>query len=265
MKAKINGIDLAYIDEGQGIPLLLVHGYPLSNAMWEPQVEALSKEFRVIAPDLRGHGETEAPAGPYTMELMADDLKGLLDHLNIDQAVIGGFSMGGYITFAFYRKYRERVRGLILADTRPQPDTPEARQGRTNSAELARREGAGAIADQMLPRLLSQDALQSKPQLAQKVRQIMASNSVNGIVGDLMALAERPDSVPLLPEIHCPTLIIVGEQDALTPVADSHLMAERIPNARLEILPKAGHLSNLEQPELFNQAVGSFLASFAPK
>ena len=263
MKTQINGLDIAYTDQGKGTPILFVHGYPLNKAMWEPQVKDLSTTFRVITLDLRGHGESSAPLWFSTMEMFADDIRALLDHLSIKKAVIAGFSMGGYVAFAFYRKYRDRVQGLVLADTRPQPDSPEGKQGRFKTAQTAQKDGAGAIAEAMLPKLLTPKTIETRQDLAQKARQMMAGTPVTGIAADLMAMAERLDSVPLLSEIQCPTLIIVGEQDGLTPPADAKLMAEKIKGAKLEMIPHAAHLSNLEQPEAFNQAVRKFLESLS--
>lgn len=258
-KVSVDGVEIAYAEAGSGLPVLFVHGYPLNKSMWDPQVQELSRGYRCITVDLRGHGESDAPLWYATMDMFANDLAKLLDHLNVPQAVICGFSMGGYVTFAFYRQFRERVRALILADTRPQADTPEARQGRFAAAQTAHRQGVGAIADAMVPRLLSPASVQGRPDLVQRVRAIIESMPVTGIAADLMAMAQRPDSTPLLPEIRCPTLIIVGEEDAITPVADSQLMAERIPGAQLVTIPGAGHLANLEQPEAFNRAVRDFL------
>jgi len=261
MKVQLNGVEIAYTDQGKGTPILFVHGYPLSRAMWDPQVKGLSSNFRVITLDLRGHGESEAPLWFYTVEMFADDIRALLDHLSIDQVVLAGFSMGGYVTFAFYRKYRNRVKALILADTRPQADSPEGKQGRFKTAQTAHKQGAGVIADAMLPKLLTPQSIQSRNDLVQNVRKIITGTPVAGIAGDLMAMAERPDSVPLLSEITCPTLILVGEQDGLTPPADAKLMAEKIKKSQLETIPAAAHLSNLEQPDHFNKAVGKFLGS----
>ncbi len=263
MKAQINGLDIAYTDQGKGTAILFIHGYPLNKAMWEPQVKDLSTAFRVITVDLRGHGESSAPLWFCTMEMFADDIRALLDHLSIKKAVIAGFSMGGYVAFAFYRKFRDRVQGLVLADTRPQPDSPEGKQGRFKTAQTAHKDGANVIAEAMLPKLLAPKTLETRPDLVQKARQIMIGTPVTGIAADLMAMAERPDSVPLLSEIQCPTLVIVGEQDGLTPPADAKLMAEKIKAAKLEIIPNAAHLSNLEQPEAFNKAVRKFLESLS--
>ena len=260
-KATIGGIEIAYTDAGDGLPIVFIHGYPLNRTMWDAQVRALSSEARCIAIDLRGHGESQAPFWLTTVDTYAGDVRGLLDHLGIDRAVICGFSMGGYVALAFYRTHAARCRGLVLADTRAQPDSPEAKQARFQTAITAQTRGASAIADAMLPRLLTQKSVESRPDLVERVRVMIQSTPVQGIAGDLMAMAERPDSVPLLPSVSVPTLIIVGDADALTPPADARLMADRIPDARLAVIPGAAHLSNLEEPEAFNQAVSDFLHS----
>ena len=259
--ATINGLNLAYTDQGRGSPVVLLHAFPQNRAMWTPQVEALSKTNRVIAPDFRGFGESDAPPGSYTLGQFADDIAGLLDHLAIQRAVFVGLSMGGYTLFAFYQKYPDRVKGLVLADTRAQADTEEGRAGRLAMAQTAQARGAGAIADIMLPKLLSPVALQTGPDLVQRVRTTIEQTPISGIVGALMAMAGRPDSVALLAQIACPTLIITGELDGPAPPSDGKLMAERIPGARLEIIQQAGHLANLEQPEAFNRALQLFLQS----
>ncbi|MFQ5992421.1 MAG: alpha/beta fold hydrolase [Nitrospiraceae bacterium] len=261
MRAQINGIQLAYSDEGRGTPIVFLHAFPVNRTMWAPQVEAFSARYRVITVDLRGHGESDAPLWPASMEQFADDVNALLDHLSIPTAVIAGLSMGGYVTFALYRKYSQRVRALVLSNTRAQPDTEEGRAGRFQMAQLAYTKGAMAIAEAMLPKLLSSASLQSNPALVDKVRAMITVTSLGGIAGDLMGMAERPDSVPLLGSLACPTLVIGGEQDVATPPTDARFMAERIPGARLEIIPGAGHLSNLEQPAAYNRAVQSLLSS----
>ena len=263
MDAQINGLTLAYTDEGTGTPVVFVHGFPLNRSMWAPQVQALSRQHRVITVDLRGHGESDAPLWRYTMEQFADDLTGVLDHLSIQQAVMAGLSMGGYILFALYRKYANRVNALILSDTRAQPDTDEGRAGRFNMAQSAYTQGSGAIADVMLSKLLCPASLHTRPELVQQVRGMITAMTLGGIAGDLMGMADRPDSVPLLRTITCPTLIIVGELDLATPPSDARVMSEQIPGAQLKIIPGAAHLPNLEQPEAFNDAVRSFLASIA--
>ncbi|MBX3349226.1 MAG: alpha/beta fold hydrolase [Nitrospira sp.] len=258
MLAQVNNISLAFNDLGTGLPLVFLHAFPLNRTMWAEQEKGLSAQFRVITIDLRGHGESDAPLWHYSLDQAADDVRSLLDHLSIRQAVFIGLSMGGYIALAFYRKYAERVKGLVLADTRAQADTEDGKRARFEMAQLAYRQGAGAIAEIMIPKLLSPATIQTRPELVQRVRTMIEGTQMSGIAGDLMAMAERPDSQPLLTQILCPVQIIVGELDLPTPPADARLMAERIPDARLAVIPGVGHLSNLEQPELFNEAIRSF-------
>ena len=259
MRAHINGINLAYTDEGKGLPVVFLHAFPFNRTMWEPQVKALSPRYRVITVDLRGHGESDAPLWRYTLDLFADDVKGLLDHLGVQQTVLAGLSMGGYLSFAFYRKYPERVKALVLADTRAEADKPEIATWRYNLAQKVYKEGAKAVVDDMGPKLLSPEAYRTKPALVEQVRAISLSAPMSGIVGDLMAMAERPDSTPLLAQITCPTLVLVGREDVLTTPEENKRIADGIKGARLEVIPEAGHMSNLEQPEAFNRAVTTFL------
>ena len=233
VQAHVNGITITYNDRGTGLPLVFLHAFPLNRSMWAQQEDALFSQFRIITIDLRGHGESDAPLWRYTLEQSADDVCALLDRLSIQQAIFTGLSMGGYILFAFYRKYATRVKGLILADTKGQADTAEGKEGRFQMAQTAYKKGPSAIADIMLPKLLSPTTIQTNPDLAQQVRAMIEGNQISGIVGDLMAMAERPDSIPLLKQITCPTQIIVGELDQATPPSDSKLMAEQIPNANL--------------------------------
>lgn len=257
--ARINGIELAYSDRGEGEAIVLVHGFPLNRAAWAPQLEALSPSTRVIVPDLRGHGDSEAPLWHYTMPMFADDLAGLMDHLGIERAVMCGLSMGGYILFSFYGKYPERVSALILADTRAGADTPEVREGRFQMAQTAYRKGMGPVADAMMPKLLRTAGAVRNSGREETLRKIITSNPPAGIIGDLMAMAERPDSTPVLPGIKCPTLVIVGQEDVATPPDEAERMASLIPKARFEVIPEAAHLSNFENPEAFNRTCLGFL------
>jgi 3-oxoadipate enol-lactonase len=258
MQTHINGITLAYSDRGTGLPIVFLHAFPLNRSMWAQQEDALCAQFRVITIDLRGHGESDAPLWRYTLEQSADDVNTLLEQLLIQQAVFVGLSMSGYILFAFYRKYAARVKGLILADTKAQADTAEGKDGRFQMAQIAYQKGPSAIADLMIPKLLSPHTIQTKLDLVQQVRAMIENNQISGIAGDLMAMAERPDSIPLLKQITCPTQIIVGELDQATTPSDAKLMAEQIPHVRLTIIPNAAHLTNMEQPDAFNHIVAAF-------
>lgn len=258
MHTQVSNITIGYSDQGTGLPIVFLHAFPLNRSMWATQELLLSLQFRIITIDLRGHGESDAPLWRYTLEQSADDVSALLDHLGIQRALFVGLSMGGYILFAFYRKYADRVKGLILADTKAQGDTEEGKNGRFQLAQIAYKKGSSAIADVMIPKLLSPATIQTNPDLVHQVRAMIEGNQISGIAGDLMAMAERSDSVPLLSQIICPTQIIVGELDQATPPSDAKLMADQIPYARLAIIPNAAHLSNLEQPEAFNQIVVAF-------
>ncbi|MDR4494761.1 MAG: alpha/beta fold hydrolase [Nitrospirales bacterium] len=259
MKAVINGITLGYTDRGNGTTLVFIHAFPLSKSMWLPQVDALKDSCRVITLDLRGHGESDTMLWNWTLDDYAADVIGLLDHLGIAQAVFIGLSMGGYTVFSLCRHFADRVHAIVLADTRAQADTEEGKAGRRGMAQIAFNEGASAIADLMIPKLLAPSTIQRQPDMVEQVRQMILQTPSVGIVADLMAMAARPDSTDLLTLITCPTLILVGEQDVATPVAESRYMADRIPGATLVTIPEAGHLSNIEQPRAFNHALETFL------
>lgn len=254
--------DMAYRRQGQGIPLVLVHGFPLNSRMWLPQLQELSQYFTVIAPDLRGHGCSSQPdwspdhPQPYSMDLLADDLARLLDVLEISEPVIlGGLSMGGYIALAFQRRYPQRLAGLLLAATRPGPDSPAAKEAREKSATQAMGSGVSAIAEAMLPRLLAPAAYTANPDLIETCRSIMLEISLGAVVGDLLGMHQRPDSNPQLAAIRVPVLVVHGDADQIIPVAEAQAMAAAIPGAKLVILPGAGHMVNLEASRAFNQAV----------
>ncbi len=257
MHAHINGIQLVYEDRGLGTPIVLIHGFPFRGAMWQPQVAGLVEQYRVIVPDLRGFGDSEVPPGTYTMDVFADDIAGLLDELGIEQAIIGGLSMGGYIAFAFLRRYAERVRGLVLADTRALPDTEEGRAGREVNVRLVESNGPGALADKVLPNLLAPAA---PMELHAQVRGFIEQTQPQGIIGALRGMAQRPDSSDLLPTITVPTLVVVGSDDILSPPEEMRTLHNATPGSRFVVIPGAGHLAPLEQPDAFNAALHDFLA-----
>jgi 3-oxoadipate enol-lactonase len=265
MRIQVNGISLGYEEWGSGKPIVLLHAFPCNRSMWAPQISALIQghEFRVITPDFRGFGESEVPEGPYLMETLADDIAALLDALHIEACFLGGLSMGGYVALAFYRAYPTRVHALILADTRAQADTPEGRAIREETAQLVERTGSHSIAERFLPRLLCPETLQEPIGTMSRLQAMIEAAPPPGIAGALRGMALRPDSTNLLPQIACPTLVLVGEEDSLTPPDDARLLAESIPNARLVTIPRAAHLANMEQPEIFNQALVAFMEEIA--
>jgi len=256
---RVDDIQLAYTDTGMGLPVVLLHGYPFNRSLWTEQVNALSNSYRVITPDLRGLGESDAVPGAATMNRMARDVAALLDQLEISRAVVGGLSMGGYVALAFYKQFRSRVRALILADTRAQADTEEGKQKRFEQAEKARAEGMAGIADSMLPKLLTPETVSKRPEVVKRVRDMMLKTKPEGAAAALRGMAERDDQTPLLAKITVPTLILVGAEDAITPVGDSEQMHQAIAGSRLVVLENAGHVSNLERTDEFNQALLEFL------
>jgi 3-oxoadipate enol-lactonase len=257
--ARVRGIELAYTDEGRGPVVLMLHGFPFDRSMWRGQIEKLSSSFRVIAPDLRGHGGTTVTSGPSTMEEVAEDVSALLDELNVPRAVLCGLSMGGYVALALYRAHPERVRALVLADTRPQADTEDARRAREENARRALSEGMQPIADAMLPKLLSPRTRESAPEVIARVREMMLGVNAEGAAAALRGMALRRDQTDLLSKIDVPALVIVGSEDAVTPPADAEAMRERIEGSRLVIIEGAGHVSNIERPEEFDRALVEFL------
>jgi 3-oxoadipate enol-lactonase len=253
---------MEYEERGKGIPLIFIHGYPLNKTLWEPQFDALSDVARVIAPDLRGHGGSDPVPGIYTMRLMAEDIKELIDNLKIEQPVIlCGLSMGGYICFEFMRNYPHKLKGMILAATRATADSIEAKVSREEAAATAQERGSEAIANMLLPKMLAPVTYEKRPDVVERARNLMVNISTQAIVGDLMGMKNREDSTPFLKDINTPVLILHGGDDQIIPRAEVDLMKNEFKAAKLEILPEAGHLLNIEQPDLFNQAVRKFIQS----
>jgi len=244
---------------GDGPALLFLHAFPLGLFMWEGQAQAFAATHRVIRFDARGFGATPAGDGPLSMERIADDAALLLDHLGIGQAVVAGCSMGGYVAFAMVRRHRDRLRGLVLQNTRPGGDTLEARGNRGVLAARVLKEGSGAAADAFLPRLLGETTRRARPQLEAELRAAILKTSPRAIANALLGLGARADSTPTLREIAVPTLVLGGIEDVLTPPAESEAMAAAIDGSQLLILPAAGHLANLENPEAYNAALAGFL------
>jgi pimeloyl-ACP methyl ester carboxylesterase len=262
MRTTFNNLTLVYQTAGRGRPLLFIHGYPLSRKLWAGQLRGLAPHAQALAPDLPGFGDSAPQPGPCTVERLADDCVAFLEALGIAQpAVVCGLSMGGYVALAFYRKYAARTAGLILAATRPGADTAEGKAARDKTAALAQEHGAEAIAKAMLPKMFAPATYTAHPELVERGRQIMLSASTPGIVGALQAMRDRPDATPLLAKIKVPTLIVHGAQDQIMPLSEPETMHRLIANSHLVILPKSGHLPNLEQPRAFNQAIRNFLGT----
>lgn len=251
-------VNLRYVASGAGIPLVLLHGFPLSGAIWQAQREALAKKYWVIVPDLRGHGQSPAPLGVYEMSLLARDVCALLDTLVIDRAVIMGHSMGGYATLTAWQLAPERFLAMGLIATHAAADTEEGRQNRYKLADTVTREGSHALADAMPAKLFATSTPSAAPSRA-LVRQLILDTPPTGIVGSLRGMAIRPDSGPLLPTIAVPTLIIAGSQDQIVAPAKGQEMADKIPHATLATIDNAGHMPMLEQPDAVTAAIRDFL------
>ena len=227
--------------------------------MWEPQLGLAERGWRVIAPHYRGMDGADADPAASSVDDYAADVFDLLDALHIEEAVIGGLSMGGYVAFALFRHAARYFQGLILADTRSPADSPEAIEGRRRLLGVARDKGPAAVADEMLPKLLGDTTRRENPSLVEAVRSLILSSSSTAIAGAITALMTRPDSTPLLESIHCPTLIVVGEEDVLTPSAMSRDLQRGIAGSELAVIRNAGHLASLEQPAAFNAELARFL------
>lgn len=252
-------LQLAHEETGEGLPVVLVHPFPFQRTYWAPQLTAFVDHCRMIAPDMRGFGETPA-VPPYNVDRYADDIAGLLDRLAIDRAVIGGCSLGGYITLAMWRRHRDRILGLMLFDTRATADSDADRLRRAGQIDFARMNGVAAVAEQMLPLVLGATTRERHPEVAERARQVMLGATVEGIIGAVEAMMHRPDSSPLLATIDVPTLIVCGAEDTVTPPEEARHMHDRIVGSVLEIIEGAGHLSSLERPAAVNHVISEFLA-----
>lgn len=262
--AQLSHGPLAYTDVGQGPPVLLVHGFPLDHTMWDAQIAALTSHARVIAPDLRGFGQS--PLGDVdlqhgiTMEQYADILVELLDALGIGEPVVlAGFSMGGYIAWQFVRKYSQRLRALIQCDTRAAADNEEGRAGRLKMADNVAEWGTARVAEMMGPKLLAPRTFETKPEVVAAVRRVVEQTSPAAIAAAQRGLAARPDVTAMLPTIQLPTLVLVGAMDAISTRDEMRSMADAIPNAKFVEIANAGHMTTMENPAAVNEALLSFL------
>ena len=253
-----SGGRIGYDDVGSGPALVFLHAFPLNKAMWAPQTSALADDWRCLTIDTRGFGESAA-VPPFTVDRFADDVVAVLDHARVDRAAVVGLSMGGYVAFALWRRAPERLRALVLADTRAGADAADARERRHELIALARTQGVKPVIDRQIVGLLGKTTRSARPNVEARARSIAETSTVDGIVGALEALLARPDSTSTLSTITVPTLVIVGDEDVITPQKEARAMHEQIRDSRLEVLSGAGHLSNLEQPTSFNTTLRQFL------
>jgi len=254
VKAKINGISLNYETGGEGKPIVLLHGFPLNRNIWQPQIPALLKDgFKVVTPDLRGFGESDAPDG-YSMDLFADDVAGLLNHLKIEKAIIGGMSMGGYIVLNFMERYSSRVEKALLIVTRPGGDTQAGKEWRNSLIEKAKRRDKEAVVEAFKAVLFEDESLARRKELVEQVVSWMRAVSVNGLIGGLLAMRDRKDYTSQLHQFSMPSLIITAELDKAVKLELAKEF-EKLPRHKFAVIKGAGHMVNMERPAEFNQAL----------
>ncbi|MGE5204368.1 MAG: alpha/beta fold hydrolase [Chlamydiota bacterium] len=253
--------EIVYQVMGKGAPVVLLHPFPAHHGFWHSIAERLATRYRVILPDLRGHGDSEAGEGPATMEKHAADLARLCDAADTGRAVFAGVSIGGYILFEFWRRYRPQVRALALSDTRAQADTEEGRANRLKAAEDVLQHGPEPFVDSMLPKLLGESTHQARPDLVQAAKAMMLRMSAEDIAQVQRGMAARLDSVETLKTINVPTLLLVGSEDTLTPLADAELMRQHVPGSQLRVIARAGHYAAFEQSDTTLPLLRQFLDS----
>ena len=256
----VNGIRLNVLEEGSGLPLVFVHGFPMSHEMWSAQTSALRDRFRVIAPDLRGFGDSPDASDVVTMEQFADDLAQMLEQLGISEPIVlCGLSMGGYVAWQFVRKYPDKLRGLVLCDTRAVADSTDGVAHRLRLAQMVLEKGAAVVASAMLPNLFAAQTPQTQPSVVESLRRVILNSSPRAIAAALRGMAERPDVRSWLPQINVPSLLIVGVEDKISTVSEMREIAAALPNSTLVEIADAGHRAPLENPTAVNQALLTFL------
>lgn len=266
MKALINDVHIAYDDQGSGPAVVLIHGFPLSRRMWHPQVKHLVEAgYRVITPDLRGFGESGAPDGPYSMSLYADDVVGLLDHLGIEIGIIGGMSMGGYVLLNLLERHPDRVSAALFLVTRATADDDAGKARRTKLAHAVDDQSPRIVTDFFSELVFAPGTYERRPELVEQVRGWMEGAHKRGLQGGLLAMRDRKDYSPDLPLLDFPSLVIGAEEDKAVPIEHARHIAERLPRATFCAIPNAGHMANLEEPEIFNRGLIDFLDGLKPK
>ena len=257
----INNLTVSYSDHGpDDAPVIIfIHGFPLNKSMWNIQVEALKENYRVIAYDIRGHGNSDAGIDEFSIELFVIDLLRLMEKLKIEKSILCGLSLGGYIALNAVLKHPDRFDGLILNDTQCIADTPEIKENRCNAIISIKEKGVEQYADEIIKKLFAQETFTKNKNVVDAVKEMIISTQKQSLCNTLHALAERKETCDQLPEINIPVLIMVGKEDKITPIAAAQQMHEKILNSKLEIIQQAGHLSNLENPTAFNTHLVNFL------
>lgn len=263
--AFLNGALCTYDDIGSGPTVLLIHGFPLNRALWRPQqADLVAAGYRVIAPDLRGFGESDETDGSCSIDLFADDMVALLEHLDVDQAVVVGMSMGGYLLFNLLERYPQRLTAAVFMVTRSVADDEATRQQRLQLAENCRKYGPQTVADRLHPVLFAPGTLETRPKLGEEVYSWMVTTGSRGLVAGLLAMRDRRDSTPRLNRITVPTLVIGAAEDQVCPLEHARMIANGISGSRFVVVEDAGHLANLEQPNQINHHLLDFLRQVQP-
>ncbi len=264
MKALLPSGAIEYVDAGDrsGMPVIFLHGFPFSHEMWTPQLGPVGQSHRAIAYDIRGHGMSDVGDGQYTIDGHVDDLFAFLDLLSIGECIAVGLSMGGYITLRALERDPGRFKGAVLCDTKSEADTDEAKIKRFETMKAVKRGGSVEFAEAFAHAVFWEGTFTSKPEVVASIKRVIGRTPPLSIAGTLLALASRTDTTPSLNSIAVPTLILVGEHDAVTPPAASRAMHERIPGSQLYVIPASGHMSNIENPEAFNEKLLAFLKRF---
>jgi len=251
--------EIAYEILGNGPPVVLLHPFPAHHELWLPGAQTLISRYRVILPDLRGHGDSGIGEGPATMEKHAADVARILDHAEVGRAAFAGVSIGGYVLFEFWRRYPARIAALALCNTKAQADTPEGKAGRLQAAADVLERGTEPFFESMVPKLLGKTTRETRPDRVEGALRMMRKMSPEDVAQVQRGMAERPDSVPMLKTINVPTLLVTGDEDILTGPPDAELMHQNIPGSQLKIVPRAGHYSPWEQPEEVGKLLRQFL------
>lgn len=264
MHVIVNGVRVGYEVDGHGPPVVLIHGFPLNRSMWRPQIEALRDRFTMIVPDLRGFGESDVPEENLTLDTYAGDVLGLLDALGHQRVALGGLSMGGYVVFRILARAASRIGKVIIADSRAGADSDEGRERRYAAIKRIRTQGPEGFLGEFTAQLVGPTTKARRPAVMSATKQIVGSPPAASLVAALSAMATRPDSRPLLASVTVPTLVVVGEEDTITPPAAAEEIASGVRDGRLVTIPDAGHMSSLEAPDAFNRAVREFLEAQVP-
>lgn len=259
-KFRVNGVDLNVFYAGHGTPILFVHGFPLDHTMWRAQLDSFALTHHVIAPDLRGFGQSDATAGAVEMREFADDLAALLDVLEVKQPVcFCGLSMGGYVGWQFVRRHASKVGSLIMCDTRAAADTPQAIEGRMKLAQAVIENGPEAAVTAMMPKLLAPSTLKQHPEIVEALRAMIVDTDPESMAAALRGMADRPDMTEFASTLQIPTLLLAGEHDVLTPPSEMRSLSETIKGSTFVEISNAGHMAPMENAEAVNAAIRGFL------